>query len=91
MFPSVLAAAVGTLSSVRQQCLQQSRSIVETEFSDGGGVSQDSSALSATALEMLEDELLSEQEVSMLHKILTHLKVHRLTSEAGMFHEESAL
>ena len=82
MFSSVLAAAVGRLSSVRQQCLQQSRSIVETEFLDGGGASQDFSALSANALEMLEDELLSEQEVGMLLTILMHLKVQRLISGA---------
>ena len=39
---------------MRQQCLQQSRSIVETEFLGGD------SALSSAALEMLEDELVTE-------------------------------
>ena len=39
---------------MRQQCLQQSRSIVETEFLGGD------SSLSSAALEMLEDELMTE-------------------------------
>ena len=41
-------------TGVRQQCLQQSRSIVETEFLGGD------SSLSSAALEMLEDELMTE-------------------------------
>jgi len=48
------------VAGVRRQCLQQSRSIVETEFLDGG------SALSTPALEMLEDELLNEEQVTLL-------------------------
>jgi hypothetical protein len=71
MFCGALAAAMGSLSRARQQCLQQSRSIVEREFSDGGGAPRDFTALSATALDMLEDELLSEQEVGMLLMFLT--------------------
>ncbi len=41
-------------TGVRHQCLQQSRSIVETEFLGGD------SALSSATLEMLEDEQMTE-------------------------------
>ena len=58
--------AVAKLSGVRQQCLQQSRSIVEMEFlvSDGSSLKPGGQLISNTALELLEDELLSEEEVS---------------------------
>lgn len=45
---------------VRQQCLQQSRSIVETEFLGGD------SSLSSATLEMLEDEMMTEVLVLVL-------------------------
>ena len=63
---SAAKQAVAKLSDVRQQCLQQSRSIVEMEFlvPDGSSLRRGGQLISDTALELLEDELLSEQEVS---------------------------
>ena len=63
---SAAKQAVARLSGVRQQCLQQSRSIVEMEFfvPDGSSLRRGGQLISNTALELLEDELLSEEEVS---------------------------
>lgn len=55
-------AAVARLLGVRHQCLQQSRSIVETEFFAPDGAPP----LSTAALDLLEDELLSEEVGSQL-------------------------
>ena len=63
---SAAKQAVTRLSGVRQQCLQQSRSIVEMEFlaPDSFSLRQGGQLISDTALELLADELLSEEEVS---------------------------